>query len=100
MTDEPIIPERSEPEGNGYRRMTISEFEAYNTQATEYIQQVVGDGSVTSYTYALPDQDPNYVWVREEGVYTQHLPEEDKANIKTREEAVAISMKIPVEDDR
>lgn len=93
IEDEPVIPKRQEPEGYGYTRRTKAEFAAYNEQATAELK--AADMSIVQYTYALPDEDPDYVWVREEGIYTKRLPPAEKVKIKTHKEAIAATMKIP-----
>lgn len=94
IPDEPVVHKRCEPEGNGFTRRTKADFATYNAQATADIKAETYDKSLVQYTYSLPDTDPNYCWVREEGIYTKRLSAQGLASIKTKEEAVAISMKI------
>lgn len=69
----------------GYLKIAINEFDAWNAQATADFVEITGDATCTSYTFATPDSDPAFVWVRVENDFID-------GDIKTKEQAIAEGM--------
>lgn len=80
------------PPACGFSRHLAADFAAYNAQATARVRAATGDTTITAYTFALPDANPQYVWARQEPIFTNLMTEAEQATVKTRAQAIAEGM--------
>lgn len=75
---------------NGFIKMLIADFAAFNAVATASYISNTGDTSITNYTYYNLDTDPLYCWTRiEHDFITEEI-------ILSTEAALLAGMQLPV----
>ncbi len=77
---------------DGFTRLLVSKFDAYNAAALARIIAVDNDASLEQYTYTLPDTDPLYCWARQEPLFTDLMTNAEFDTVISLEDAISQGM--------